>query len=62
MEKRMAAAGFDIDKYQHLMRTRERVKRYLALQPHLSNKQHNVGEQQQQQPSQVDAGEKLKAA
>jgi hypothetical protein len=26
----MAAAGFDLDKYQHLIRTRERYKRYMA--------------------------------
>lgn len=30
LEKRLAAAGFDIDKYEHLIRTRERYKRYIA--------------------------------
>jgi hypothetical protein len=30
LEKRLAKAGFDIDKYEHLMRTRERYKRYIA--------------------------------
>lgn len=30
LEKRMASAGFDLDKYHHLMRTRERYKRYMS--------------------------------
>lgn len=30
LEKRMAAAGFDLDKYQQLRRSRDRYKRYLA--------------------------------
>jgi hypothetical protein len=33
LEKRMAAAGFDLDKYHHLMRTRERYKRYMGISP-----------------------------
>jgi hypothetical protein len=28
----MAEKGFDLDRYQHLMRTRERYRRYLAAQ------------------------------
>lgn len=28
----MAERGFDLDRYQHLMRTRDRYKRYLAAQ------------------------------
>jgi hypothetical protein len=31
-EKRMAEKGFDLDRYQHLMRTRDRYRRYLAAQ------------------------------
>jgi hypothetical protein len=31
LEKRLAAAGFDLDKYEQLMRTRDRYKRYIAL-------------------------------
>eukprot|EP00878_Enallax_costatus_P004306 GHUV01004537.1.p1 GENE.GHUV01004537.1~~GHUV01004537.1.p1 ORF type:complete len:233 (+),score=69.67 GHUV01004537.1:1781-2479(+) len=31
-EKKMTEKGFDVEKYQHLMRTRERYKRYLASQ------------------------------
>lgn len=30
LEERMASAGFDLDKYHHLMRTRERYKRYMS--------------------------------
>lgn len=30
LEKRLAAAGFDLDKYEQLMRTRDRYKRYIA--------------------------------
>lgn len=30
LEKRMAAAGFDLDRYHQLMRTRDRYKRYMA--------------------------------
>jgi hypothetical protein len=30
LEKRMAAAGFDLDKYHDLIRTRERLKKYQA--------------------------------
>ncbi|WIA32137.1 hypothetical protein OEZ86_002987 [Tetradesmus obliquus] len=32
LEKRMAEKGFDLDRYQHLMRTRDRYRRYLAAQ------------------------------
>lgn len=28
----MAEKGFDLDRYQHLMRTRDRYRRYLAAQ------------------------------
>jgi hypothetical protein len=32
----MAEKGFDLDRYQHLMRTRERYRRYLAAQEEAS--------------------------
>jgi hypothetical protein len=33
----MAEKGFDLDRYQHLMRTRERYRRYLAAQEEASS-------------------------
>jgi hypothetical protein len=33
----MAEKGFDLDRYQHLMRTRERYRRYLAAQEDASS-------------------------
>ncbi|KAF6254677.1 hypothetical protein COO60DRAFT_291374 [Scenedesmus sp. NREL 46B-D3] len=36
LEKRMAEKGFDPERYTHLMRTRERYKRYLAAQEEAS--------------------------
>eukprot|EP00879_Flechtneria_rotunda_P022154 GHRR01023377.1.p1 GENE.GHRR01023377.1~~GHRR01023377.1.p1 ORF type:complete len:142 (+),score=44.97 GHRR01023377.1:905-1330(+) len=32
LEKKMTEKGFDLEKYQHLMRTRERYRRYLTAQ------------------------------
>lgn len=31
-DKKMSEKGFDLETYQHLMRTRERYRRYLASQ------------------------------
>jgi hypothetical protein len=39
LEKRLAAAGFDLDKYEQLMRTRDRYKRYIATKA--AHEQHD---------------------
>lgn len=42
LEKVMHAAGFDLDKYQHLRRTRDRYRRYLASAGSLSGEAQAV--------------------
>lgn len=63
LEKRMAAAGFDLDKYQHLMRTRERYKRYMAtkgVQLPSGARQGPEGDDDDHGPAAAAAAAKLK--
>jgi hypothetical protein len=56
--KRMSENNFNLKRYQHLMRTRERYQRYLAA----SAGAPRVGDEQQQQQQQEEEPAKLKVA